>query len=135
MGGIEAEETIILLKMCKKTAKVVLVTILCALCLLTGPYAFTETGLWEEAEGEIRLVLSEAFYRFVAGDRETAKDYVNRAWKEHYLGVFENEVKSRISPERATSINEWFAYIVKSLDNGPLIMVSPKRRCGKTLTS
>jgi high-affinity iron transporter len=102
----------------KKTAKTVLATMLCALCLLAVPQAFAEAGTWEAAEREMRLVLSEAFYRFVAGDTEAAKDYVNRAWKEHYLGTFENEVKTRVSPERAENINEWFAYIVQSLDNG-----------------
>jgi high-affinity Fe2+/Pb2+ permease len=104
--------------MYKKTAKVVLSAILCAMCLLTGPHVFAEAGLWEEAEREMRLILSEAFYQSVAGDREAAKDYVNRAWKEHYLGAFENEVKSRISPARDENINEWFAYVIKALDEG-----------------
>ncbi|MDR1230595.1 MAG: hypothetical protein LBK61_04250, partial [Spirochaetaceae bacterium] len=88
----------------RKTAKAVSVAMMCALCLLAGPQAFAEAGPWEAAEGEMRLVLSEAFYRFVAGDREAAKDYVNRAWNGHYLGAFEDEVKSRISPERAENI-------------------------------
>jgi high-affinity iron transporter len=66
----------------------------------------------------MRLVLSEAYYRFVAGDTEAAKDYVNRAWKGGYTGAFENEVKSRVSPDRAENINEWFAYIIKSLGDG-----------------
>ncbi|MDR1587364.1 MAG: hypothetical protein LBS57_07915 [Treponema sp.] len=52
----------------KNTAAVALPAMLCALCLLTGPKAFAEAGPWEEAEREMRLVLSEAYYRFVAGD-------------------------------------------------------------------
>jgi hypothetical protein len=105
-----------MLKVYKKTAAVALPTILCALYLLTGPKVFAEAGPWEEAEREMRLVLSEAYYRFAAEDREAAKDHVNRAWKEHYSGAFENEVKSRISPARAENITEWFAYIVQVLD-------------------
>jgi high-affinity iron transporter len=91
---------------------------LCALCLLAGPQVFAEAGPWEAAEHEMRLVLSEAFYRFVAGDTEAAKDYVNRAWEYRYLGAFENEVKSRISPERAANINAWFAYVAQAIDHG-----------------
>jgi high-affinity iron transporter len=104
--------------MYKKRAAVVLSAVLCAMCIRISPQVFAETGTWEGVEREMRLVLSEAYYRFVAGDREAAKDYVNRAWKEHYAGAFENEVKSRISPDRAENINEWFAYITKSLDDG-----------------
>jgi high-affinity iron transporter len=100
----------------KKTAVVTLPAILCAFCLLTGPQAFADAGPWEAAEREMRLVLSEAFYRFVAGDTGAAKDYVNRAWKEHYTRVFENEVKSQISPARAENINEWFVYVIEELD-------------------
>jgi high-affinity iron transporter len=102
----------------KKTAKVVSFVILCVLCFWTSLPVFADAGPWEAAEREMRLVLSEAFYLFVSGDTEGAKGYVNRAWKEHYTGVFENEVESRISPARAENINEWFAYVIKALDGG-----------------
>jgi high-affinity iron transporter len=66
----------------------------------------------------MRLVLSEAYYRFVAGDIEGAKGQVNQAYTQHYRGAFESEVKSRISEARAENIDEWFAYIAQSLSEG-----------------
>jgi high-affinity iron transporter len=74
-----------------------------------------DAGLWEEKEREMRLVLSEAYYRFIARDIESARVYIDRAYTQHYRGAFENEVKSRISEARAENIDEWFAYIISSL--------------------
>jgi high-affinity iron transporter len=79
---------------------------------------YAEAGQWEEKEREMRLVLSEAYYRFVAGDIEYAKDAVNRVYTRQYQGAFENEVQSRISEARAENIDEWFAYVIRSLAAG-----------------
>jgi high-affinity iron transporter len=66
----------------------------------------------------MRLVLSEAYYRFVAGDIEGAKAHVNGVYVRHYQGDFEREVKTRVSRERARNIDEWFAYVAQSLGEG-----------------
>jgi high-affinity iron transporter len=92
--------------------------ILCALSFSAGPRLWGDAGPWEEAEREMRLILSEAYYRFVAGDAEAAKDFVNQAYAQHYRGAFENEVKSRISSARAENIDEWFGYIAQALGEG-----------------
>jgi high-affinity Fe2+/Pb2+ permease len=63
----------------------------------------------------MRLVLSEAFYRFVAADIEGAKVFVEQDYTRHYRGAFENKVKRRISEASARNIDEWFAYIIQSL--------------------
>jgi high-affinity iron transporter len=79
---------------------------------------FAEAGPWEEAEREMRLVLSEAYYRFVAGDVHGAVDLVNEAYTERYLGDFEKNVRSIISPARAENIDDWFNYVKASLTAG-----------------
>ena len=98
--------------------KLVLHIIVCAACLLAAPQGYAEAGPWEELEREMRLVLSEGYYRFVAGDLEGAKANVNRAYTQCYQGTFENEVKSRISEVRAQNIDEWFAYVLFALESG-----------------
>jgi high-affinity iron transporter len=85
---------------------------------LTAIRGYAEAGPWEEAEREMRLVLSEAYYCFVAGDIEGAKGAVNRAYTRQYKGTFENEVQSRISNARAENIDEWFTYVIRSLGEG-----------------
>jgi hypothetical protein len=89
--------------------------IVCALCLLAGIGLYADAGPWEAAEREMRLVLSEAYYSFVAGDIEGAKSFVEQAYTHYYRGDFENEVRTRISEARGENIDEWFAYIVQSL--------------------
>jgi high-affinity iron transporter len=66
----------------------------------------------------MRLVLSEAYYCFIAGDIEGAKDYVNQAYTQRYRGAFEREVQSRISEARARNIDEWFVYVISALGEG-----------------
>jgi high-affinity iron transporter len=90
------------------------VILLCVVCFC----ASAEAGPWEERERELRLVLSDAYYRFVAADIEGARAQVETALTAHYRGAFENEVKARISPARAENINEWFAYVNDSLGAG-----------------
>ena len=85
-------------------------------CAVVGGYA--EAGTWESLEREMRLVLSEAYYSFVAANIDGAKEYVQRARTQYYKGAFENEVKARISPERADNIDQWFAYVTESLGAG-----------------
>jgi high-affinity iron transporter len=79
---------------------------------------FADAGYWEEAEREMRLVLSEAYYRFVAGDAGEARILVDRAYAEHYRGNFEQNVRTLISDARAENIDEWFDYVKTSLAAG-----------------
>jgi high-affinity iron transporter len=79
---------------------------------------FADAGPWESAERDMRLVLSEAYYAFVAGDDAGARELVNLAWNEQYKGAFENEVRSQISRARADNIDEWFAYVAAELGKG-----------------
>jgi high-affinity iron transporter len=79
---------------------------------------FADAGYWEGKEREMRLVTSEAYYRFVAGDIEGARTYLDRAYTEHYRGDFERNVRSFISDARAENIDEWFEYVRTSLGAG-----------------
>jgi high-affinity iron transporter len=103
------------LNLSKKTA----VFVLAFLCLsVVSAPVFADAGYWEEKEREMRLVLSEAYYRFVAGDIEDARAYVDRAYAEHYSGDFERNVRTVISGARADNIDEWFDYVKTSLVAG-----------------
>ncbi|MDR3356284.1 MAG: FTR1 family iron permease [Spirochaetaceae bacterium] len=79
---------------------------------------FADAGYWEEREREMRLVVSEAYYRFVAGDIEAARAELDRAYAEHYRGDFQNAVRSNISDARADNIDEWFEYVKAALGEG-----------------
>jgi high-affinity iron transporter len=79
---------------------------------------FAEAGYWEGKEQEMRLVLSEAYYRFVAGDAGGARTLVDRAYAEHYQGDFEQNVRALVSGARAENIDEWFDYVRTSLGAG-----------------
>jgi high-affinity iron transporter len=79
---------------------------------------FADAGYWEEKEREMRLVMSEAYYRFVAGDAGEARALVDRAYTEHYRGDFEQNVRELISGARAENIDEWFDYVKTSLGEG-----------------
>jgi high-affinity iron transporter len=78
---------------------------------------FADAGYWEGREREMRLVLSDAYYRFVAGDIEGAQAGVDTAYAEHYQGDFERNVRSLISDARADNIDEWFEYVKASLES------------------
>jgi high-affinity iron transporter len=93
--------------------------ILAVLCIsIVSSPVFADAGYWEGAEREMRLVLSEAYYRFVAGDIEGAGSLVDKAYAEHYRGDFERSVRSLISDARADNIDEWFDYVKTSLGAG-----------------
>ncbi|MDR2245635.1 MAG: FTR1 family iron permease [Treponema sp.] len=99
----------------KKPVRSVLIFVLAS--LVFSP-VFADAGYWEGAEREMRLVLSEAYYRFVAGDIEGARALVDRAYAEHYRGDFERNVRTLISDARAGNIDEWFDYVKTSLGAG-----------------
>jgi high-affinity iron transporter len=79
---------------------------------------FADAGFWEGKEREMRLVLSQAYYRFLAGDIEGARERVDEVYTGHYQGDFEREVRAVVSDARAESIDEWFAYVAESLGAG-----------------
>ncbi|MDR1277947.1 MAG: FTR1 family iron permease [Treponema sp.] len=79
---------------------------------------FSDAGFWEGKEREMRLVLTESYYRFVAGDIEGARAQVDKAYTEHYQGDFEANVRSLVSDARAENIHEWFDYVKTSLGAG-----------------
>jgi high-affinity iron transporter len=86
--------------------------------VLAVPPVFTDAGYWEGKEREMRLVLTDAYYHFVAGDVEGARVQVDTAYTEHYRGDFENNVRALVSDARAENINEWFEYVKTSLGAG-----------------
>ncbi|MDR1901424.1 MAG: FTR1 family protein, partial [Treponema sp.] len=78
-----------------------------------------DVGVWEQTEREMRLVLNEAFYRFVAGDVEAARALLNDAYTGYYKDQdFERNVKALISEARAQNIDEWFEYVHEALGSG-----------------
>jgi high-affinity iron transporter len=90
-------------------------------CVLSVPRsaARDEAGAWELVEREMRLLISESYYRFVAGDIEGARDLVNKAYTGYYKGLdFERNVKSLISEARAQNIDERFEYVNEALGSG-----------------
>jgi high-affinity iron transporter len=88
------------------------------LAVFFGTTLFADAGYWEAREHEMRLVLSEAYYRFVAADAEGARALVDRAYTGHYRGDFERNVRDVISDARAENIDEWFDYVKTSLGQG-----------------
>jgi high-affinity iron transporter len=86
--------------------------------MVLGAPAFADAGYWEGKEREMRLVLTESYYRFVAGDIEGARAQVDTAYTEHYQGEFERNVRALISDARAENIDEWFEYVKTSLGAG-----------------
>ncbi|MHB9291726.1 FTR1 family iron permease [Hollandina sp. SP2] len=83
-----------------------------------GAPLFADAGYWEDKERNMRLVLSEAYYRFVAGDIDGAREQIDQAYTAHYQGDFEDAVRSTISDARADNIDEWFDYVKMELDTG-----------------
>jgi high-affinity iron transporter len=79
---------------------------------------FAEAGYWEAKEREMRLVLTDAYYRFAAGDIEGARAQVDKAYAEHYQGDFEANVRAHVSDTRADNIYDWFDYVKTSLGAG-----------------
>jgi high-affinity iron transporter len=85
------------------------------LIIAAAPVLLAEPESWGEAEAEIRLLLSNAYYSFVSGDTEAAQAQINRVYAEYYQGDFERNVRSVISDARAQNIDEWFEYVGNSL--------------------
>jgi high-affinity iron transporter len=83
----------------------------------TAP-VFADPGYWEAVEGEIRLILSEAYYRYVAGDAGGAAALVDAAFSEYQKTGFEAQVKAVVSEERVQNIKEWFDYIKTAMGEG-----------------
>ncbi|MDR2738535.1 MAG: FTR1 family iron permease [Treponema sp.] len=87
--------------------------------LTSASAAVEEVGSWEQIEKEMRLLLSESYYRFVAGNIEEARALVDRAYTGYYKGRdFERTVKALISEARAQNIDEWFEYVTAALSAG-----------------
>ncbi|MDR2433781.1 MAG: FTR1 family iron permease [Treponema sp.] len=90
-------------------------------CFLLPPLSakVEEVGAWETVEKEMRLLLSESYYRFVAGDIEEARSLLDKAYTGYYKGLdFERSVKTLISEARSQNIDEWFAYVHEALGAG-----------------
>jgi high-affinity iron transporter len=88
-------------------------------CLfLAASPVFADAGYWEGMEREIRLVLSEAYYRYVSGDVEGAAALVDAAFLEYQKTGFEEQVRTVISLERAQNIEEWVNYVKTSMREG-----------------
>ena len=88
-----------------------------ALILLSAAVVFADAGQWEEKERELRLILTEAYYRYVSGDVEAALTLV----EDYYSGYrrdFEGQVKALISEERAQNIEDWIEYVKASMEAG-----------------
>jgi high-affinity iron transporter len=79
---------------------------------------FGDPDYWEAKEGEIRLVLSEAYYRYVSGDTGGAVELVETAFLAYQETGFEDQVRSLISLERAQNIQDWFDYVKDSMGEG-----------------
>jgi high-affinity iron transporter len=103
------------LKLRKGTALIVLV-LLC-LSVVSLP-AFADAGYWEGNERELRLILSEAYYRYVSGDTGGAVALMDSAFSEYQKTGFEEQVRTAVSPARAQNIEDWFEYVKASMREG-----------------
>ncbi|MDR0377341.1 MAG: FTR1 family iron permease [Spirochaetaceae bacterium] len=90
---------------------------LLGLALVSAP-VFAEAGYWEGKERELRLVLSEAYYRYVSGDADGAVELVDAAFSEYQKTGFEEQVRTVISQERAENIEDWVDYVKTSMRAG-----------------
>jgi high-affinity iron transporter len=79
---------------------------------------FADAGYWEGMERDIRLILTEAYYRYVSGDAEEAAALIDSAFSEYQETGFEAEVRTVISPARAENIQEWFEYVKSIMREG-----------------
>ncbi|MDR2110347.1 MAG: FTR1 family protein, partial [Spirochaetaceae bacterium] len=79
---------------------------------------FADAGYWEGIEREIRLIVTEAYYRSVAGDGEGAAALMDAAFSEFQKTGFDQEVRAVISPARADNIGEWFEYVKTTMREG-----------------
>ncbi|MDR0689205.1 MAG: FTR1 family iron permease [Spirochaetaceae bacterium] len=79
---------------------------------------FADAGYWEGVEREVRLVLTEGYYRYVSGNVEEAVALIDTAFSEYQRTGFEEQVKAVISPARAQNIEEWFEYVKTIMREG-----------------
>ncbi|MDR0401013.1 MAG: FTR1 family iron permease [Treponema sp.] len=73
---------------------------------------------WFQTEGELRLTLTEAYYRYVSGDVEGAVALMDAGFSEYQETGFEKQVGAIISGERVENIKEWFDYVKTSMREG-----------------
>jgi high-affinity iron transporter len=69
-------------------------------------------------ERELRLFLSEAYYRYIAGNVEDAVALVDTAFLEYQKIGFEEQVRTVISQERVQNIEDWVNYVKTSMREG-----------------
>jgi high-affinity iron transporter len=79
---------------------------------------FADAGYWEGVERELRLILTEAYYRYVSGDVEGALALVEDYSAEYRGTGFEEQVKAVVSEERAQNIQDWIEYVKTSMKDG-----------------
>jgi high-affinity iron transporter len=79
---------------------------------------FADAEYWEGAERELRLVLTEAYYRYISGDVEGAVGLVDVYFAEYQRTGFEEQVRAVISQERAQNIEDWVNYVKTSMMTG-----------------
>jgi high-affinity iron transporter len=90
-----------------------------SLMVLISPAVPAAPDAWLEVEAEMRLLLSEAYYTYVAADLEGAMAQMDRAYRQYYQeSGFEANVRALISPERAQNIDEWFEYVKSTMAAG-----------------
>jgi high-affinity iron transporter len=73
---------------------------------------------WFDAEEEMRLVLSDAYYRYISGDAGGAAALIDTVFSEYQRSGFEEQVRTVISEERAQNIKDWFDYVKTSMMAG-----------------
>ncbi|MDR2629707.1 MAG: FTR1 family iron permease [Spirochaetaceae bacterium] len=76
---------------------------------------FADAGYWEGVERELRLILTESYYRYVSGDTEGAQALVDTYFAGYKTSGFEAQVLALISPARAQNIEEWVNYVKTSM--------------------
>ncbi|MFP3090256.1 FTR1 family iron permease [Treponema sp. TIM-1] len=82
------------------------------------PPVFADAGYWEGKEREVRLILTEAYYRYISGDVDAAVEMVDTAFSEYQKMGFEEQIRTVISPSRVQNIEEWFEYIKTIMREG-----------------
>jgi high-affinity iron transporter len=70
---------------------------------------------WFETEGELRLTLTEAYYRYVSGDIDAAAALMDAGFLEYQRTGFEEQVRTVISQGRVENIKEWFDYVKEAM--------------------
>jgi high-affinity iron transporter len=82
------------------------------------PPVFADAGYWEGKERELRLILTEAYYRSVSGNAGEAAAMMDTAFSEYRKMGFEEQVRTVISEERVQNIEDWFVYVKTIMQEG-----------------